>query len=44
MDIVTAFNLDGGRSTMMVIKADGSPETVVGSVDAVPAVLAVYPR
>jgi len=44
MNIITAFNLDGGRSTMMVINTDGSPETIVGSVDAVPAVLAVYPR
>jgi exopolysaccharide biosynthesis protein len=44
MNIVTAFNLDGGRSTMMVINANGSPETIVGSVDAVPAVLAIYPK
>jgi exopolysaccharide biosynthesis protein len=43
MNIITAFNLDGGRSTMMVINTDGSPETVVGSIDSVPAVLAVYP-
>ncbi len=44
MNIVTAFNLDGGRSTMMVIKVDNSTETVVSSFDSVPAVLAVYPR
>jgi len=44
MNIVTAFNLDGGRSTMMVIKTDGSADTVVSSFDSVPAVLAVYPR
>ncbi len=44
MNIITAFNLDGGRSTMMVIHADGFSETVVSSIDSVPAVLAVYPR
>ncbi|MBA3870324.1 MAG: phosphodiester glycosidase family protein [Anaerolineae bacterium] len=44
MNIVTAFNLDGGRSTMMVVKTGGASETVVGSIDSVPAVLAVYPR
>ncbi len=44
MNIVTAFNLDGGRSTMMIIRAAGMSETVVSSIDSVPAVLAVYPR
>ena len=44
MNIVTAFNLDGGRSTMMVIHTAGISETVVSSIDSVPAVLAVYPR
>jgi exopolysaccharide biosynthesis protein len=44
MNIVTAFNLDGGRSTMMVLNNAGLSETIVGSIDAVPAVLAVYPR
>ena len=44
MNIVTAFNLDGGRSTMMVVRAAGLSETVVSSIDEVPAVLAVYPR
>ncbi len=44
MNIVTAFNLDGGRSTMMVMKADGLPEMIVSSIDSVPVVLAVYPR
>jgi exopolysaccharide biosynthesis protein len=44
MNIMTAFNLDGGRSTMMVINIDGTSETVVGSIDSVPAVLVVYPR
>lgn len=44
MNIVTAFNLDGGRSTMMGLKVGGSPETVVSAFDEVPAVLAVYAR
>jgi hypothetical protein len=44
MNIVTAFNLDGGRSTLMVIDATGSPESVVTSIDSVPAVLAIYSR
>lgn len=44
MAIATAFNLDGGRSTMMGLKVGGSPETVVSSFDEVPAVLAVYAR
>jgi exopolysaccharide biosynthesis protein len=44
MNIVTAFNLDGGRSTLMMIRNDGVAETVVSSIDSVPAVLAVYPR
>ncbi|MCA0458578.1 MAG: phosphodiester glycosidase family protein [Chloroflexi bacterium] len=44
MDIVTAFNLDGGRSTMMGLKVGGSPETVVSAFDEVPTVLAVYAR
>ncbi len=41
LDLVTAFNLDGGRSTMMAIAAT---RYVINSFDAVPAVLAVYPR
>lgn len=44
MNIVTAFNLDGGGSTMMALNLAGSPEYVVSSFDAVPAVLAVYRR
>lgn len=44
MNIVTAFNLDGGGSTMMALNLAGSPEYVVSSFDAVPAVLAVYGR
>lgn len=41
LDLVTAFNLDGGRSTMMAIAAT---RYIINSFDAVPAVLAVYPR
>ncbi len=44
MNIITAFNLDGGRSTLMMIRSDGVAETIVSSIDSVPAVLAVYPR
>lgn len=44
LDLVTAFNLDGGGSTMMGLSIDGSTEYVVSSLDPVPAVLAVYPR
>ena len=44
MNIVTAFNLDGGRSTLMMIDSAGLRETVVTSIDSVPAVLAVYKR
>ncbi len=43
MDIITAFNLDGGRSTMMAINPGGAPETIVSSIDSVPVVLGVYP-
>lgn len=41
MNILTAFNLDGGGSTMM---AATDADYVLRSFDAVPAVLAVYPR
>jgi exopolysaccharide biosynthesis protein len=41
LNLVNAFNLDGGRSTLMYIR---SPEYILNSVDAVPAVLAIYPR
>lgn len=41
LNLVRAFNLDGGRSTMMAIRPSGY---VIHSIDAVPAVLAVYPR
>lgn len=44
MNIVTAFNLDGGRSTLMVMNIAGSPESIVTSIDSVPAVLAIHKR
>lgn len=40
LDLVNALNLDGGGSSMLYV-ADGEQIT---SVDAVPAVLAIYPR
>ena len=39
LNIVDAFNLDGGGSTMLF-----SPENRFGSIDPVPTILAVYPR
>ncbi|MBC7811714.1 MAG: phosphodiester glycosidase family protein [Burkholderiales bacterium] len=46
MDIVTAFNLDGGGSTMMSLAPINNiaGQMSLGSFDPVPAVLAVYPR
>lgn len=41
MNIVTAFNLDGGGSTMMAIP---SIDFLLPSFDRVPAILAVYPH
>lgn len=43
LNLWTAFNLDGGGSTMMYIGAGGSPQQY-RSFDSVPAVLAVYAR
>lgn len=43
LDIVNALNLDGGGSTMMYIGPGDTPFSLP-SFDAVPAVLAVYPR
>jgi hypothetical protein len=43
MQLINAFNLDGGRSTMMYIAREPQPY-LLASVDPVPAVLAVYPR
>ncbi len=44
MNIVNAFNLDGGGSTLMGVQIAGALEFPVTSLDPVPAVLAVYPR
>ena len=43
MNIVNAFNLDGGGSTMMFVDI-GTESYTLSAFDAVPAVLAVYPR
>ena len=43
MGLVTAFNLDGGGSTMMYFDA-GDETYRLGSLDPVPVILAVYPR
>ena len=40
----TALNLDGGRSSGMVVKAPGSPESVFPAYVPLPIVIAVYPR
>jgi exopolysaccharide biosynthesis protein len=44
LGLANAFNLDGGSSTLMVIRPPGESEYVISSFDPVPAVLAVYPR
>jgi hypothetical protein len=44
LELVTAFNLDGGGSTMMYIAPGQDGAYVLNSFDPVPAVLAVYPR
>ena len=41
MDLVNAFALDGGRSSMLSV---ASAELVIPSVENVPSVLAIYPR
>jgi len=43
MNIVNAFNLDGGGSTMMFVDM-GTESYTLRAFDSVPAVLAVYPR
>lgn len=43
LNLVYALNLDGGGSTMLYVGAGPSPQ-LVHSFDAVPAVIAVYPR
>jgi exopolysaccharide biosynthesis protein len=42
LGILTALNLDGGGSTLMVLGTGAEREVSVASFDAVPAVLAVY--
>lgn len=42
-DLVNAFNLDGGRSTMVWVSKTPINQ-VVQSIEPVPAILAVYPR
>jgi exopolysaccharide biosynthesis protein len=42
--LLNAFNLDGGSSTLMVIRPPDNDPYIISSFDPVPAVLAVYPR
>lgn len=44
LNLVTAVNLDGGGSTMLALSLPGQPAYRLLSLDAVPTVLAVYPR
>jgi uncharacterized protein YigE (DUF2233 family) len=44
LQIVQAFNLDGGGSTLMHVQVPGGSPLQLTSFDPVPAVLAVYPR
>lgn len=44
LDLVTAFNLDGGRSTMLWMRSALVGDSFVPSLDAVPAILAIYPK
>jgi hypothetical protein len=44
LGLVYAFNLDGGGSTMLSIRAPGHRDYTLPAFDAVPAVLAAYPR
>lgn len=44
LDLVNAFNLDGGSSTLLSLNVPGQPPYQIASVDPVPTVLAVYPR
>ena len=43
LNLVNAFNLDGGGSTMMSVTA-GNAVYTLGAFDRVPTILAVYPR
>jgi uncharacterized protein YigE (DUF2233 family) len=44
LQLVNAVNLDGGGSTMLALNTPGQPAYEILSLDAVPTVLAVYPR
>lgn len=44
LELINAFNLDGGGSTLMYVGLPGIPEYRLPSLDPVPAVLAVHPR
>ena len=44
LDLVNAFNLDGGSSTLLSLNLPGQSPYQIASVDPVPTVLAVYPR
>lgn len=44
MNVINAFNLDGGGSTLMMHQMSGANPFMLASVDPVPAILAVYPR
>ncbi|MEP7291078.1 MAG: phosphodiester glycosidase family protein [Chloroflexota bacterium] len=44
LQLVNAVNLDGGGSTLLALNVPGQPPYEVPSLDAVPTVLAVYPR
>lgn len=44
LQIVNAVNLDGGGSTLLSLDVPGQPRYEILSLDAVPTVLAVYPR
>ncbi len=43
LDLVTAVNLDGGGSTLLLLRGGAAPVTIP-SFDPIPTVLAVYPR
>ncbi len=44
MALVNAVNLDGGGSTLLALDVPGQPSSQIASFDAVPTVLAIYPR
>ncbi len=44
LGLVTAFNLDGGGSTLLVVRSPNGNPFRITAFDPVPAVLAIYPR